>query len=212
MEASCNFLSSESDKHRKELEHNKTEMKKMKLSCTNIEQSQNNFQADKERLCSRITDLEFRSMRENLIFYGIPETTGPENCDDLVKQLIQTKLQIDTSDIIFDRVHRMGSNSAPKPRPIVGKFHYFSDRENVRNQSYDDTIKKVLKDAGLGIGIQRPEQMREARKALYPIMKSEENKNNSVKLVSNKLFVNNKLYKIYVDGTVCDPLPRDVRK
>ena len=94
----------------------------------------------------------------------------------------------------------------------IGKFHYFSDRENVRNQSYDDTIKKVLKDAGLGIGIQRPEQMREARKVLYPIMKSEENKNNSVKLVSNKLFVNNKLYKIYVDGTVCDPLPRDVRK
>lgn len=184
----------------------------MKLACTNIEQYQNDFQADKERMYSKITELEFRSMRDNLIFYGIPETTGQENCDDLVKNLIETKLQIDTCDIIFDRVHRMGSNAAQKPRPIVGKFHYYSDREKVREKSYDDNIKRTLKEAGQGIGIQRPEQMREARKALYPIMKTEENKNNSVKLVSNKLFVNNRLFKIYVDGTVCDPLPRDTRR
>ena len=95
------------------------------------------------------------------------------------------------------------SNAASKPRPIVGEFHYYSDRERVREKSYEENVKKNLKDASQGVGIQQPEQMREARKALYPIMKAAVSKNNPVRLVFNKLFVNNKLFKIFSNGSVC---------
>ena len=166
VESATSFLSNEYDKQRLEIDNTKTEVKKMKMSCNNIEHSQHEFIKEKELLNTKLSELEFRSMRDNLIFYGIPETADHEDCNPLVKELIETKLEIDAQGIIFDRVHRMGTNTAPKPRPIVGKFHYYSDRERVREKSYQDNVKKNLKDAGLGIGIQRPELMREARKAL----------------------------------------------
>ena len=103
--------------------------------------------------------------------------------------MIETHLEVDTNSLIFDRVPRMGSNTALKPRPIVGRFHYYSDyfsnREKVREKFFDENIKRKLIDTGLGIGIQRIQQIRDAIKALYPIMETEESKGNSVRLVSN---------------------------
>lgn len=90
--------------------------------------------------------------------------------------------------MVFDRVHRVGTASNNKVRPIVAKFHYFKQREIVRQASYDHA--QALKGANIGIGIQWPQQVREARKSLYPIMQQEKSKGNAVKLVKDKLFVN----------------------
>ena len=48
-------------------------------------------------------------MRENLIFYGLPDSPREsENCESLVKELISTKLDIDTVNMSSDRAHRLG--------------------------------------------------------------------------------------------------------
>ena len=73
-------------------------------------------------------------------------------------------------------------------RPIVAKFHYFKQREMVRQVSHDHADD--LKNVKLGVGIQWPQQVREARKVLYPITQQEKNKGNTVKLARDKLFVN----------------------
>lgn len=74
-------------------------------------------------------------MRENLVFYGIPETVATdgiqESCENLVKNVINNHMGINAENFIFDRVHRMGSDKARKPRAIVAKFHYFSERESL---------------------------------------------------------------------------------
>jgi len=60
-------------------------------------------------------------MGENLVFYGVQEVNKPENCELLLKDLIQTQLEIDASNMTFDRAHRLGHKTARKPRPIVDK-------------------------------------------------------------------------------------------
>ena len=78
-----------------------------------------------------IINLESRSMRENLIVYGIPEKwqvndehgRNSEDCEALVKQLFTSQLDIDGNHMLVDRAHRLGSNRAKKPRAIVVKFN-----------------------------------------------------------------------------------------
>ena len=94
------------------------------------------------------------------------------------------------SNILFDRVHRVGQKSA-KTRPIVAKFHYFTDSEKVRKTSFDYTNE--LKAANLGIGAQIPKEIRDARKPLYPAMKKLTMEKN-VKFVEKKLFINDAEY------------------
>ena len=41
-----------------------------------------------ETVSDKLTDLEARSMRDNLIFYGLPEINQDENCENIVKDRI----------------------------------------------------------------------------------------------------------------------------
>ena len=93
----------------------------------------------------------------------------------------------------FDRVHRLGNDTAKKPRPIVAKFHYFKEREVVRQKGYE--ASETLKRDNYGIGIQWPYKVREARKELYPVMKRlKDNGHHNVKMVRDKLYVNGRPY------------------
>jgi len=69
------------------------------------------YQQEIEQSKDELLDIKARSMRENLMFYGIPESTAgqTENCEQLVKELIRLKLQLDTEHMQFDRSHRLGA-------------------------------------------------------------------------------------------------------
>lgn len=143
-------------------------------------------------------------MRDNLVYYGVPENTEQENCESLVKELIRIHLGLDVDNMIFDRAHRMGNRTARQPRPIVVKFHKYKDREEVRVKSLENEIKSKLRDQRLGIGIQSPQEHRDARKAFYAISKQEQDRGNRTRIVGNKLLINNVIKYKYVDGNVCD--------
>ena len=53
---------------------------------------------------------------------------------------------INAENFIFDRVYRIGSDKAKKPRAILVKFHYYSGIESVRLKSYDANIKRKLRE------------------------------------------------------------------
>ena len=170
------------------------------------------FEKMEEDLSDKIADIENRSMRENLIFYGIPEgpsthesnETRPENCELLVKELMKDVLDIDSATMIIDRAHRIGGPRARKPRPIVVKFHKYSDRETVRKKSLEENTKRLLQNSNCGIGVQSPRQYREARKALSDHAKREEDRGNKSRIIGNKLFINNRPLKKYINGKVID--------
>jgi hypothetical protein len=186
----------------------------------------------------KLLDLESRSMRDNLIFYGISEQPQPleedtvtethetmdeqqseqqqrqqqpgrqtstvASCETLVKTFIKNVLDIDPSEIRFDRARRLGLATARNPIPIVVKFHNYTDRERIRQKSFDDAIKEKMKHLRQGVGIQQPGPIREARKALQPAANEAQDNRQTTRIVGNKLFVNNILKKKYVDGKVID--------
>lgn len=189
VEKSCQFMSSENEDRKRDLAKAKTDIANLKGKCDNMEKNTRSFIENSAKLESKVADLESRSMRDNLLFYGAPEGGESENCENIVKTICADKLKLpEAHALVFDRVHRVGNPSHNKVRPIVAKFHYFKQREAVRQASYAHANE--LKDAKMGIGVQWPQQVREARKALYPIMQQEKTKGNTVKLVKDKLFVN----------------------
>ena len=189
VETSCKFMEHENEDRKKDIKQAKTDITNLKGQCANLEKNTKSCMEKGAQLQSKVADLESRSMRDNLLFYGVPEGGEHENCETLVKNICSDQLQIQESyGLEFDRVHRIGSPSHNKVRPIVAKFHYFKQRETVRQKSYDRA--EVLKEANLGVGIQWPQHVRDARKLLYPIMQQEKNKGNTVKMVKDKLYVN----------------------
>ncbi len=90
---------------------------------------------ENKKIKETVIDLQARSMRDNLVFSGIPES-AEEDPEATVKNFIKTYLKLpeDTvENICFERVHRMGAKKpgAPRPRPIVAKFGYFKQKEQV---------------------------------------------------------------------------------
>lgn len=74
-------------------------------------------------------DLETRSMRGDLLFYGIEEGGDGENCETEKKNFCKDVLKDTTADtFMLDRVHRLGQKKSSIPNPIVAKFHYPAER------------------------------------------------------------------------------------
>ena len=195
VEKSCSFIGRENDDRKKELEKARSEIGRLRTECTNMQSDANVLKVKNAALEAKVTDLESRSMRDNLLFYGITERGHHENCEGLVKEVCVDTLGLqDAENMTFDRVHRVGTFSKNKVRPIVAKFHYYKERETVRQKAYENST--ALKRENLGIGQQWPSEVRETRKALFPIMQREKSKGKEVKLIKDKLYVNDIQYKL----------------
>ena len=139
----------------------------------------------------KLIDVQWRSMRENLIFTGIDEPTlhdgESENVERTLREFLIDDMKIERS-IEFDRVHRLGRVESDRkyPRPIIAKFERFKDKEFVRQSAPD-----VLYGTKYGVREQYPQEIEEKRKLLYPeAKKARQDKENKVRLVRDRLYVN----------------------
>ena len=151
-------------------------------------------QSKKEQeLKAQVLDVQCRSMRDNLIFYRIPEEMGETDdvCTRKILQFCEEKLEIAnaTKDIKLHRAHRLGRYSPSKVRPIVAKFAYCPDRELVRKSA------GKLKDTPFGISQQFPKEIMETRMRLVPIMKEARSKGHDAYIVVDKLYIDKVLYR-----------------
>ncbi|XP_052778493.1 uncharacterized protein LOC128215930 [Mya arenaria] len=194
IEKACSFVSEENDSRKTEVNSIQKQVKQIDKFCKNADSAIHSFQQEAERAKEELLDMKARSMRDNLLFYGVSECApeNNENCEELIKDLIKLKLQLETEGMIFDRAHRLGAKAADKTRPIVVKFHNYKSREAVRLKSLEKTIKDALKSSGHGIGVQSPQEYRDARKAFYPIVKDAEEHGNTARITGNKLYINRK--------------------
>lgn len=143
----------------------------------------------------KLVDLQWRNMRENLIFSGIPESQlgrgEYEDCESLIKCFIREQMSV-TKEVEFDRVHRIGRFRQDQryPRPIVAKFTYYKDKEIVRQAA-----PRTLLGTNYSVNEQFPAEIEDRRKRLYPVAKNaRRDPNNRVRLVRDKLFINGKQY------------------
>lgn len=143
----------------------------------------------------KLVDMQWRGMRENLVFSGIPESQLSrdeyEDCESLIRAVIREDMQI-MRHIEFDRVHRLGryKRGQTYPRPIVAKFTYYKDKEYVRHAA-----PKTLIGTNISVNEQFPSEIEQRRKILYPVAKNaRRNPDNKVRLVRDKLFINGQQY------------------
>lgn len=186
-EESCDFISKVHETQKNELKAAKDNLSKLQTKCHGLENDTKTMKQNQESLNAKLTDLESRSMRENFLFYGIPEGGDGEDCDALVKAFCTDQLEMRgdyVHNMIFDRAHRVGQKAGSKVRPIVVKFHYYTEREKVRQTSFNFTDK--LKSSNHGVGVQLPKEIRDARKPLYSVMKKAKDEGQRVKFVGKK--------------------------
>ena len=114
-----------------------------------------------QRLCNNekhIDDLENRSRRNNLVFYGMDKWEGEnsDSCESRLRELCVDKLDL-IEDIEFDRVHRLGN----KPNaPLIARCSHYKDKIKILKARYK------LKGSGIFVGEDFSSGVREVRKKL----------------------------------------------
>ena len=140
-------------------------------------------------LNNRVIDLQARSMRDNLLFYNVAENKE-ENTTEIVYNILESHFGLENSkEIKIDRAHRMGRKIKGKPRAIVAKFIYFSDKQRILMNA------KKLKGTGIAISEQFPEEIVSIRKRLYPEVKKAGDAGKKAKLVRDKLYIDGMLFR-----------------
>ena len=113
-------------------------------------------------------EMEARQLRGNLLFTGIAESVATENCSDLVYDIINNNLQIDTSSMKITKAFRIGkrqSNNNIRPRSILVTFLDPTITDVIMDNA------KSLKNTNYGISRDYPREIREARQELWPDFK-----------------------------------------
>ena len=133
-------------------------------------------------------DIECRSRRRNLIFWGIPERQmeSKEGTIPLVMHFIGVDLGIER-DMYIERAHRMGRFKPGVCRPVIAAFRDYQDTEDIMSNA------RKLKGTNLRVNRDYPVEIVEARKALFPLYKEyrDQNKYNKVSIqYPAKLLVN----------------------
>ena len=105
-----------------------------------MEISQNELQSKQANIEEKMIDLQWRGMRENLLFTGIDEPVLQrgeyENAEQTLRLFLRNEMGID-DEIPLDRVHRIGKFRPDQqyPRTIIAKFERYRDKEFVRKKA-----------------------------------------------------------------------------
>ena len=195
VELSQSFVSDKFDTQKTSIDNTNTEVTQMKAKIKELTKTNEDLKKESDSMKKTMIDTQARSMRENLIFYGIPEVPKDEteDCQNSVKTLLSDKLGITITEnnMEMDRAHRIGIRKEginQKPRPIVVKFHKYTEKEKIRKSSY------MLKGTDYSIGEQFPKEIVDKRKLLVPVMKEAKKKGKTARLSYDKLYIDNKLY------------------
>jgi len=150
------------------LKANNKNIQVLKGQMIKIQQELEKSKLDRRELLRKNIDLEARSRRNNLIFYGIEEDKDESNeqSEQKIISFLKEKLQLQGNDkksLGIQRAHRLGKPSN-KTRPIIVLFSDYIHKEEVRGKRHS------LK-APFGISEDFPYAVRKARQSLIPQLK-----------------------------------------
>ncbi|CAC5407039.1 unnamed protein product [Mytilus coruscus] len=178
----------------KQFEISKTDHTTLTSSVSQLQAEYNdmsNLKSDLSNLHDKHLDLQTRSMRENLVFTGLPLTNDTEDTEDIIKQFMRNEMKMD-SVVEFHRAHRFGKESFVKDsqnrnlyttRPIVCRFKSFKDRELVRYAA------SALKGTRFEVNEQYPKEINDRRKLIWPYFKEAKSQKRKVHLKKDRLFI-----------------------
>ncbi|XP_049275858.1 uncharacterized protein LOC119406243 [Rhipicephalus sanguineus] len=140
-------------------------------------------------LLDQVDDLENRSRRNNLIIRGVAEDEN-EKEETLLKkvndEIFSSTLKVNITSI--ERIHRIGKKNSGKTRPVILRLADYRDKMKVLQRC------SRLKDTDYSISEDFSKRVQGIRKKLWDSAIEERKAGKKVKLVFDKLRVNNTLY------------------
>ena len=172
-----------------------SDMNILKTRMDYIEDNQNVFQTELAELRAKMIELELsndkqesQSRRDNLLFFGVPESSGENWGESETKfRNLAKDMDIDPNNIIVQRCHRINTSSSP--RPIIVKFLHFKDRQLI----FHTAIKK-LKSTPYRVSEDFSKRVREIRKKLWPHLKEAREQGKKAFLRFDKLIIEGDTY------------------
>ncbi|KAK3097448.1 hypothetical protein FSP39_009714 [Pinctada imbricata] len=148
--------------------------------------SMDTLRKQNRELEEQITDLRWRSMKNNLIITGLPGENRGEDTERTVRAFLDCEMGI--KNVAIGNTHRFGRFNRGKPRPIVIRFLFAHDREMVLRNRYK------LRGSPFSVREQFPVEMEDRRRKLFPVADQMRDRGHHVKIVRDKLFVDGELY------------------
>ena len=169
----------------------KKENESMKVNQAKTEERIETLERERNAFRDKVIDLQARSMRDNLLFFNMPESKD-ENTTEMIHEMLETKLGIEDAraKVKIDRSHRIGKKRAGnnKPRPIVVKFNSHQDKEFVRINA------RKLKGTKIGVAEQSSEEIGSVRKTLYPELMKAKAEGEKAVMVRDKLYIEGQVF------------------
>ncbi|CAC5399373.1 unnamed protein product [Mytilus coruscus] len=145
---------------------------------------------ENRQLKEKVIGQQSRSMRENLIFKGVPDDYNPdEDTEAILKDFIKSEIQIE-EEINFHVVHRLKPKKGKSPRGIVAKFERRKDRDMVLSAA----IQKLKNKKQFVVQEQYPIEIIERRRELVPILKDARTKGHEAVLKEDRLYIDKKRF------------------
>ena len=143
-----------------------------------------------------VTDeLEGRSRRNNLLFYGMPRQSdreSNEDCESRIQEVLTDQLEL-AEDVQFDRVHRLGKS---KNSPIIARCTFYKQKLVILKN------KRKLKDSnsGIFIGDDFTQRVRDIRKRLAPYLKKSKEEGKQATMVFDYILIDGRKFTLDYDG------------
>ena len=164
----------------------------------NVETCINTHTQKLKMLSYRSLDIESRSRRNNIVFWGITERLETD-CRKLIRNFMRDELDIDPDEMYIERARRLGSLSSnryrgkqdPK-RPIIARFMDYNDTDRVLEKA------DRLKGSSFGLDRDYPKEIAVARKELYASSEACEGRRNRLRVQIKfpaKLYIEGRLVR-----------------
>lgn len=189
----------------------KEEVRVLKEEVTSLHQENESLRQEnqdvKRRLDNmslKLDDLEGRSRRNNLLFYGLErkEDETNQDCEQAVQQLLSSKMGL-RQPVAFDRVHRVSNK---KDSPIIARCTFYKDRTDILRG------KLKLKGTDVFVGEDFSPRVRDIRKALYPHCKEARRNDKRATVIFDHLVIDGKKFVLDSDGEGIVEEVRDRRR
>ena len=166
--------------------HHDSRIKKLETFEKQPAQNQDQHIDEINRSKDSILDLQCRSMKNNLIFTSISYSKF-ENCEQKLRNFLYEELEIEYP-VGFGNVHRFGKKGRNGARPIVARFIY--------RREFEDVLRNAFKLRGKSVSFheQFPAEIENRRKQLYPVMKQAKRDGKMATMTRDKLFIDGERY------------------
>ena len=175
--------------------HIKTEVDGMKETVVKMKAENESLHKENKEMKTKLANLELktdelecRSKRNNLLFYGFdrPDNETAKDCEETVQDFLTDRLEMSQS-VEFDRVHRLNNKANS---PIIARCTYFKDKDKILKS------RGKLRGSTIFIGEDFSVRVRDIRKKLTPHLKAARNNGKRATMIYDHLLIDGKKFGI----------------